>query len=63
MVPHIDDAPTHRLRLHPRTRPISRHPEPQVSASRPPDVWIYRGLVAAFAILAVSQLFTLAHVR
>lgn len=63
MIPHTDDAPTHRLRLHPGTRAVSRHPEPRVEATRPNDTWFYLGLVLLTALLAGSQLFTLTHIR
>jgi hypothetical protein len=63
MVPHIDDAPTHRLRLHPRPRAVSRHPEVRTKAAPTPDMWIYAGLVAALALLAATRLFALGHVR
>jgi hypothetical protein len=63
MIPNIDDAPTHRLRLHPRPRVVSRHAEPRVRAARPPEIWIYAGLVAALAVLAATRLFALGHIR
>jgi hypothetical protein len=63
MAPHTDDAPTHRLRLHPRARAVSRHAEPRSEAARPADGWFYTALVVMLALLAGSQLFTLTHVR
>jgi hypothetical protein len=63
MVPHIDDAPTHRLRLHPRTRAVSRHPAPRAEAGRPNDTWFYAALVLMLALVSASQFFTLTHVR
>ena len=64
MVPHIDDAPTHRLRLHPRSRAMSRHAEPQrTEVARPNDTWFYAGLVVMLALLSASQFFTLTHIR
>ena len=63
MIPNIDDAPAHRLRLHPRPRAVSRHAERPERTVRPPEVWIYVGLVAALALLAATRLFALGHIR
>jgi hypothetical protein len=63
MAPNLDDAPVHRLRLHPQARPPSRHALPRTEAARPPELWVYAGLVTALAIIAASRLFAIAHVR
>jgi hypothetical protein len=63
MIPNIDDAPAHRLRLHPRPRALSRHAERHVRTARPPEIWIYAGLVAVLALLAATRLFALGHIR
>jgi hypothetical protein len=62
MVTDIDDAPTHRLRLHPRTRALSRHAVPRADAATS-RAWLYAGLAAGLAIAASTQLFALGHVR
>jgi hypothetical protein len=63
MPSHLDDAPIHRLRLHPRARPISRHAAPRAAVARPPEVWLYAALVATLALIAATRLFALGHVR
>jgi hypothetical protein len=63
MSSNVDDAPLHRLRLHPRVRPFSRHVVSRVEQAPPPELWIYAALVATLALIALSRLFALAHVR
>jgi hypothetical protein len=63
MAPNVDDAPLHRLRLHPRARAASRHALPRAQAARPPEVWLYAALVATLALIAATRLFAIAHVH
>ena len=63
MATNVDDAPLHRLRLHPRTRAISRYATARVVVGRPPETWIYAGLVATLALIAATRLFGLRHVH
>jgi hypothetical protein len=63
MSPQLDDAPIHRLRLHPRARTFSQHAVPRAQVARPPELWLYAALVATLALLAATRLFALAHVR
>jgi len=63
MAPQLDDAPVHRLRLHPQARPVPRHAVPRTEVARPPELWVYAALVTALALIAASRLFAIAHVR
>ena len=63
MATTVDDAPLHRLRLHPRTRAISPSANARAVVGRPPETWIYAGLVATLALIAATRLFALNRVH